>query len=166
MNEKFIVLSLHIAPAAAAPMQTVNSVQAVVGLGLQGDRYFNKVGTFSKDPGSGRDVTLIESEAIEALRRDYKIEIDDARARRNLVTRGVALNHLVGRRFSVGAVTLCGTALRSLRPSRKAHGAGGAPWFDAPRRLASGDRQRRRDQNWRCYYSAGQLTARPEKSVE
>jgi MOSC domain-containing protein YiiM len=92
-------------------MQTVNSVQAVVGLGLQGDRYFNKAGTFSKDPGSGRDVTLIESEAIEALRRDYKIEIDNARARRNLVTRGVALNHLVGRRFSVGAVTLRGTRL-------------------------------------------------------
>jgi MOSC domain-containing protein YiiM len=92
-------------------MQTVNSVQAMVGQGLQGDRYFNKVGTFSNDPGSGRDVTLIESEAIEALGRDHKLEIDGALTRRNLVTRGVALNHLVGRRFTVGPVTLRGTRL-------------------------------------------------------
>ncbi len=111
MSQSGVVVSLHVAPAAAAPMQTVSSVEAVVGLGLQGDRYFNKVGTFSNDPGSGRHVTLIESEAIEALEREYHVEIDAALARRNVVTRGTALNHLVGRRFTVGPVMLRGTRL-------------------------------------------------------
>jgi MOSC domain-containing protein YiiM len=56
-------------------------------------------------------VTLIESEAIEALKREYSIEIDAALARRNLVTKGVALNHLVEWKFSVGDVILRGTRL-------------------------------------------------------
>ena len=56
-------------------------------------------------------MTLIESEAIEALKRDYGVEIAAALARRNLVTRGVALNHLIERQFTVGAVTLRGTRL-------------------------------------------------------
>lgn len=92
-------------------MRTVSSVQAVAGLGLHGDRYFNKVGTFSNDPGSGREITLIESEAIEAMKRDYGLGIDVGLARRNLVTCGMALNHLVGQLFRVGPVTLRGTRL-------------------------------------------------------
>ena len=92
-------------------MKTLNQIQAVAGRGLEGDRYFAGIGTYSNDPGSGREVTLIESEAIEALKRDYDVEIDAARARRNIVTRGVALNHLVERQFTVGAVTLRGTRL-------------------------------------------------------
>ena len=105
------VVSIHIAATAAAPIQTFKRVQAVAGRGLEGDRYFNAIGTFSNDPGSGRDVTLIEIEAIEALRRDYQIELEPAQARRNIVTRGVALNHLVNREFKVGNVTLRGTRL-------------------------------------------------------
>jgi len=61
------VVSIHIAPDAAAVMTSIREVRAVVGKGLEGDRYANKVGTYSKDPGSGRDVTLIESEAIKAF---------------------------------------------------------------------------------------------------
>jgi MOSC domain-containing protein YiiM len=56
-------------------------------------------------------VTLIEIEAIEALQRDYRIEMDPGDSRRNIVTRGVPLNHLVGREFKIGAVTLRGTRL-------------------------------------------------------
>jgi len=53
-----------------------------------------------RQPGPGRNVTLIEAEAIEALERDCKLEITGADTRRNIVTRGVALNHLVGREFT------------------------------------------------------------------
>lgn len=60
-------------------------------------------------PGSGRQVTLIEIEAIDALRREYLIEIDAEQARRNIVTRGVALNHLIDREFAIGEVVLRGT---------------------------------------------------------
>jgi MOSC domain-containing protein YiiM len=111
MNERGVIIALHISPAATAPMQAVSAVQAVVGLGLQGDRYFSKVGTYSNDPGSGREVTLIESESIEALKRECNVEIDAALARRNLLTKGVALNHLVERQFRIGAVILRGTRL-------------------------------------------------------
>jgi MOSC domain-containing protein YiiM len=54
---------------------------------------------------------LIESEALEALKRDYGVELEPAQARRNLVTRAVALNHLVGREFTVGEARLRGTRL-------------------------------------------------------
>ena len=56
-------------------------------------------------------MTLIESEALEALARDYTIDLDAALARRNLVTCGVALNHLVERNFRIDQVILRGTRL-------------------------------------------------------
>lgn len=92
-------------------MESPTHAFVVAGRGLQGDRYYEGVGTYSTHPGSGREVTLIESEAIEALKRDYGVEIEAAQARRNIVTRAVALNHLVGREFTIGEVRLRGTRL-------------------------------------------------------
>jgi MOSC domain-containing protein YiiM len=106
-----VVISLHAASSAAAPMTSLASARAVAGKGLEGDRYFKGLGTYSSEPGSGREVTLIEIEAVEALRRDYRIELDAARARRNIVTRGIPLNHFVGEEFQIGAVILRGTRL-------------------------------------------------------
>ena len=105
------VLSLHIAPSGAAPMQSLDSVNAVAGRGLEDDRYYNLCGTYSNHPGDGRQVTLVEIEALEALQREYQIALPAGLARRNIVTRGVALNHLVERQFRIGAVTLRGTRL-------------------------------------------------------
>ncbi len=110
------VVSLHIASAARAPLKSVAEVHARPGKGLEGDRYFEEVGTHSGKPGArgappAREVTLIELEAIEALKRDYGIELDPGESRRNIVTRGVPLNHLVGREFRVGDVTLRGIRL-------------------------------------------------------
>ena len=105
------VVSIHITATAKGPMASVNEVRAVPGKGLEGDRYFSQIGTYSTAPGLGRDVTLIEIEAIEALKRDYGIELPLADSRRNIVTRGVPLNHLVGREFKLGNVTLRGIRL-------------------------------------------------------
>ena len=105
------VVSLHIAPAAAAPLTEVGEVRAVAGRGLEGDRYFLGTGKYTKVPGSGRNVTLIESEALEAAKRDYALEFTPGETRRNLVTRGIALNHLVGKEFTVGTARLRGTRL-------------------------------------------------------
>ncbi len=110
MTFKSAVVGIFIAPGAAAEMTPVGEVRAVVGRGLEGDRYFLKTGTYSKDPGTGRHVTLVEVEAFEALKRDYGIDLEPARGRRNIATRGVPLNHLVGREFEVG-----GTRLRGMR---------------------------------------------------
>ena len=92
-------------------MVQLGSVRALAGKGLEGDRYANGVGTFSGQVGSGREVTLIEVEAITSLAREYDVEIDPADSRRNLVTQDLPLNHLVGREFKVGDVTLRGSRL-------------------------------------------------------
>ena len=105
------VIGIHVAPTGAAPMMSVPNAQVVVGRGLEGDRYYSKLGTYSNQPGSGRDVTLIEIEAIEGLKRDYQVQLDPAQSRRNIVTRGVALNNLVEQEFHIGDVVLRGTRL-------------------------------------------------------
>lgn len=105
------VVSIHIAREAAAPTVAVPEARAVPGKGLEGDRYFSRLGTYSKNPSPGRDITLIEIETIEALKRDYSVKLGLGDSRRNIVTRGVALNHLVGKVFKVGAVLLRGVRL-------------------------------------------------------
>jgi MOSC domain-containing protein YiiM len=111
MTGQGTVVSIHVATTGAAPMKSVTTAQAVVGQGLEGDRYYSKLGTYSNQAGSGRDVTLIEIEAIEGLKRDYEIQLDPGQARRNIVTRNVALNHLVEQEFRIGDVVLRGTRL-------------------------------------------------------
>ena len=106
-----VVVSIHLAPAAGAPLVAVEEARAVPDRGLEGDRYFAQVGTYSKRPGTGRAVTLIEDEALEALYDEAGIELAPGASRRNIVTRGVPLNHLVNREFCVGAVTLRGMRL-------------------------------------------------------
>ncbi|TLZ99686.1 MAG: MOSC domain-containing protein, partial [Methanobacteriota archaeon] len=93
------VVAIHIADEAEARMRSVDRIRAVPGKGLEGDRYFWESGTYSDRPGPGREVTLIESEAIEAMARDNQITIPPGATRRNVTTRGAPLNHLVGQEF-------------------------------------------------------------------
>jgi MOSC domain-containing protein YiiM len=101
---------IYIARKATEPTHSVNEVLAIPGVGLDGDRYALRQGTFFK-PEPDFELTLIEAEAIEALKRDYNVELAPGEARRNLVTRGVALNHLVGRDFQIGDVKAHGIRL-------------------------------------------------------
>lgn len=105
------VVSIHIAPARGAPTTPVDDVRAVPAMGLYGDRHFGRASNDPHGPRPDREITLIEIEAIEALERDYGVKLSPGDARRNVVTRGVALNHLVGREFTVGEVTLRGISL-------------------------------------------------------
>jgi len=104
------VESIHIASAAKGPIEVRDQVEAIPGVGLGGDRYALKQGTFYK-PEPDFELTLIEAEAIEALRRDYNVELAAGDARRNIVTRGVPLNHLVGKEFAIGGVRVRGIRL-------------------------------------------------------
>lgn len=106
--EQGSIISIHIAKTGGAPMESIPHALVVDGRGLQGDRYHQGIGTYSTHPGSGREVTLIESEALEALKSDYGVDLEPAQARRNIVTRAVALNHLVGREFTIGEARLRG----------------------------------------------------------
>jgi MOSC domain-containing protein YiiM len=98
------VVSIHAAPRRGAPAVEVPQARVVPGQGLEGDRHF---GNTAPD----RQLTLIEAEALEALHRDYGLPLNRGQARRQVVTRGVPLNHLVGREFRVGDVRLRGIRL-------------------------------------------------------
>ncbi len=104
------IVSINISPRAEAPMISVEEVNAVPGKGLEGDRYFVRQGTFYK-PQPDRELTLIEAEAIEAFRENSQVEFGLGDSRRNLVTRGVPLNHLVDKEFWIGDVKARGLRL-------------------------------------------------------
>jgi MOSC domain-containing protein YiiM len=99
------VVSIHLAAEIAAPVFAVQSVEAVAGAGLRGDRKF--------EPGAPPEqhLTLIESEEIEQLAAEHGIELAPGESRRQVTTLGVRLNPLVGRRFKVGEVECRGIEL-------------------------------------------------------
>jgi hypothetical protein len=98
------VAGLLLAAEAEAPLAQVDEALAIAGRGLEGDRYAAGQGTFS-GPGRGYELTLIEAEVLD------DIDLSWEQARRNIVTRDVALNSLVGRRFMVGSVECVGRRL-------------------------------------------------------
>lgn len=94
------------------PLHAVSEVIALEGRGIEGDRYAAKEGTFNNAPDDeATQITLIEAEAIEAALKDFGEDFREGRSRRNLVTRGIGLNELVGQRFQVGDVVLEGAQL-------------------------------------------------------
>lgn len=105
------VLHIHVAPAAEATPTRVNSVRAEPGRGLEGDRYHASIGTYSEKGGPGREVTLIASEAIEALEAEFGVKLAPGQSRRNITTLGIDLNDLVDKEFRVGGAVLRGVRL-------------------------------------------------------
>ena len=101
------VVAIYTAPKKHVPLDSRDEVKAVAGRGLEGDRYFNAEGW--DEPK--REITLVEIEAVEAANRDYDIDLTPADMRRQIVTRGIALNHLVGQEFTVGDVRCLGVKL-------------------------------------------------------
>ncbi len=104
------LVAIYTAPASGEPMLELPHAQATAGYGLVGDR-FAADANHSRGYTKVRQVTLIEEETVAALERDHELEVKPVLLRRNLLTRGVPLNHLIGRRFRIGAVVLRGTEL-------------------------------------------------------
>jgi hypothetical protein len=98
------VAGILIAPEAEAPLARVDTAVALPGRGLDGDRYADGRGTFSK-PGRGYELTLIEAEVLDEIQLSWED------ARRNIVTTGISVNALVGKRFRVGPVKCVGRRL-------------------------------------------------------
>ena len=96
-----IVEGIYTAPKRGAQTEPRERVRAVPGHGLEGDRHFER---------PNHDLTLIEAEAVESL-AERGIELALGDARRNVVTRGIELNDLVGRRFTVGGIECEGEEL-------------------------------------------------------
>ena len=95
-----ILLTAH----AEAPLSRVEEAEAVAGRGLAGDRYAAGRGTFS-GPGRGYQLTLVEARVLDDIQLPWE------QARRNVVTRGISLNGLVGRRFRIGSAECVGRRL-------------------------------------------------------
>ncbi len=93
-------------------MASRSEVRAVPGRGLEGDRYFKGVGTFSPNPQKPDfEITLVEKENIEAFARTTGLPFTASLARRNIVTEGLDLNSLVGKEFLLGSVRIRGIRL-------------------------------------------------------
>jgi hypothetical protein len=112
------VTQIHIAPDSGDPMNERQDVEAVAGRGLRGDRYFEERGLWNfldEDPTrevkEASDITFIEAEALTAVEQDAEITIPSGAHRRNVTTRDVPLNHLVGRTFTLGSVVCEGIQL-------------------------------------------------------
>lgn len=100
-----MIEAIYIAPASEATQQAVDGVELRAGAGIVGDRYY---GTAT---GAGEHVTFVEAEEIERYNAEYGQTIGANATRRNVVTRGVRLNALVGRRFTIGNVEFVGIEL-------------------------------------------------------
>jgi MOSC domain-containing protein YiiM len=107
------VTAIFICPTGAAAMTAVGEATLVLDEGIAGDRYALGTGTFSKMGVHKPDaeITLIEAEEIERFNASEDLALALGAPRRNIVTRGIRLNDLVGRRFSVGATLLEGLRL-------------------------------------------------------
>lgn len=104
---------IALAEQATGDMHVVDHAKALANRGLEGDRYAAKAGTFTpaNDTIRGYDLTLIEAEVLDSLSLPDGSRIAYADARRNIVTRGIDLNTLVGRRFRIGNVECLGQRL-------------------------------------------------------
>jgi len=100
-----VVEQIAITPDRGALPAPVERVAALAGRGLEGEYHR------SDTPEPGEALTLIAAEALEGLREDTGIELSHEATRRNVLTRGVDLNALVGRRFTVGEVECEGVEL-------------------------------------------------------
>lgn len=97
-----MIVAIYIRRSPADPLERCDRVEAVAGKGLRGDRHYGA------DDEPGQNVTLVEAEEIEAFCDRHGLPRDLALTARNLVTRGVRLDALVGRTFQVGEVVLRG----------------------------------------------------------
>ncbi|MBA3415117.1 MAG: MOSC domain-containing protein [Chloroflexia bacterium] len=104
-------MSIHVAAATGAAMEPRERVTAEAGRGIAGDRYHAGAGFYSYHRGPLREISLIEAETLEALARDHELVVAPGATRRNIVTRGVPLNHLVDREFRAGGAILRGVKL-------------------------------------------------------
>lgn len=97
------VVSLFIGPDEGGAVHGVDSVQAVAGRGLEGDRYFH---SGDGAPDATLEITLVQIEPLENALEEFNLDVQPIEMRRNIVTRGVTLRDLIGKEFSVGEVRI------------------------------------------------------------
>ncbi|MGF1470748.1 MAG: MOSC domain-containing protein [Rubrobacteraceae bacterium] len=99
------VEGIYVASNGRVKMKKVEEIRAIEGCGLEGDRYCEGTGSWTPY-GDTCEVTLIEAEDLEEIERETGLHVTDGQHRRNIITRGVRLGELRGKRFQVGEVVL------------------------------------------------------------
>lgn len=105
------ILNIFICADKGEPMSALDYIEAITGIGLAGDRYAISKGAWSKSDPQKRQVSFIAIEAIDEANQQLKVPFLPEETRRNIVTRGVDLNSLVGKQFQIGGVIFKGTEL-------------------------------------------------------
>jgi MOSC domain-containing protein YiiM len=105
------VEAIHIADTRGAPMRSVDRIRALAGVGLDGDRHATGASVTADDVKVDQQLTLVAAEEIDRLADVFGIVLEPGETRRNVTTRGVDVNALVGRRFRIGDVVCEGTRL-------------------------------------------------------
>ncbi len=132
MANRSEVIAIFICPDKGEPMQEFDSVRAIAGRGLEGDRYAEGKGAYSKSKRvTTRHASLIAIEAIDAANYENGTDFLPSDTRRNIVTSGIDLNSLVGQEFTVGEVSMKGVELCDpcARPSALSGKKGFEPAF-------------------------------------
>ena len=101
------VEAIFLSPEHGELPESVDRVNAHAGRGLEGNRYY--WGDGAAPPG--RAITLIASEAVEAVASEGDVSVEPAATRRNVLTSGIDVNALVGKRFRIGTVECEGVEL-------------------------------------------------------
>lgn len=111
--QKGKVIALFIAPNTDDAVQSQNTIHLAPNQGIVGDRYFVAQQSLGIDTQAPRkeDITLISADELEAFNTQFELDIPLGDFRRNIVTRGVDLNALVGKRFRVGSALCIGMEL-------------------------------------------------------
>jgi hypothetical protein len=120
MSEIGFVKSIYVAPDAGEPMEFADMVELAARIGIVDDRYGMGKGSFQRAGKQKiRHLSLISTEAIEAVNQDRAFPFTEGDTRRNIITAGIDLNNLVGVEFSIGNIALRGTELCDpcVRPS-------------------------------------------------
>src|SRR3954463_1642388 len=92
------VEAIYVAERSGQPMRAIDEVVGAAGRGLLGDRHCRPADAPPLAPADRvPDVSLVEAEVLDSLRDDYDLDLPGAETRRNIVTRGVRLNDLIGR---------------------------------------------------------------------
>jgi len=107
------ILEIYIAKSSASNPKKIEIAELVSGRGVIGDRYFNEIGTFSEKLAGlpNKELTLIESEEIDAFNKEFNFNFSYGDFRRNIVTIGIKLNDLEGKEFMLGNIRLRGIRL-------------------------------------------------------
>jgi MOSC domain-containing protein YiiM len=102
---KGVVEGIYVTSQGSAAMERVEEVTTVEGCGIEGDRYCEGTGFWTRY-GDVCQVTLIEGEDLDFIENELGISVKDGQHRRNIITRGVRLLDLRRKRFRVGEVLL------------------------------------------------------------